>query len=491
MEELKIIFEFIKEWYWIPLFALYLGVISAILIENRNPSKTISWVLLIVFLPLAGLLLYYFFGQKFAKVKKIKRVNNVQGLRLKQEWEDLEPFMEQEIALINARIGGLSRVFSFLKNERLSSPTVGNKVHLLINGEVKFAALFQSISSAKHSIHLEYYIFELDQIGLSLLTLLEKKATEGLSVRLMVDSIGSSDLVKYLANFSVSGIQFKEFMPVNFISLANSNYRNHRKIAIIDGKIGYVGGINISERYSNDLPNSKQVYWRDTSVKIEGAAVNMLQIAFWHAWNLADGKPFLLKEGYLQSIRSVERIGDAAVTFVASDPASVGPFNMEALLIGIGESNQKIQLVTPYYIPSDELATALKIAAASGVEVELMLPKKSDSYLVQHASLSFIKPLLERGVKVYFYKKGFIHAKTASIDGKLAYIGTVNLDIRSFFINYEIAAIISDETLCTQLTEQFERDKQDCDLMTLKRWKKRKPWKRAIDSVCRLLAPLL
>src|SRR5690606_4320894 len=143
---------------------------------------------------------------------------------------------------------------------------------------------------------------------------------------------------------------------------------------------------------------------------------------------------------------------------------------MEAILVGLGEADKKVQLVTPYYVPSDELATALKVAAASGLEVELMLPKKSDSYIVQHASMSFIKPLLERGVKVYFYKKGFIHAKTINIDGKLSYIGTVNLDIRSFYINYEIAAVISDRTLCRELEEQFERDKEDCELMTLTEW---------------------
>ncbi|WP_437918276.1 cardiolipin synthase [Sphingobacterium sp. LRF_L2] len=483
--------EFVKEWYWIPLLILYFGVISTILIENRNPTKTISWVLVIVFLPFLGLLLYYLFGQKFNKVRRIKRVNQAQAVRLKKEWQSLEPYMEKDIARIKERIGNLSRVFIFLKNERLSSPTTGNRVQLLINGEQKFSELLSSLTNAKHSIHVEYYIYELDDIGSAILDILNKKAEEGVVVRLMVDSIGSSAMVKRMKRFKKTKILFKPFMPVNFTSLANSNYRNHRKIVVVDGEVGYVGGINISDRYINQSESSSTRFWRDTSVKIEGPAVNMLQVGFWNSWNLADGHPFLLHEGYLRSIPLEKKCGDASVSFVSSDPASLGPYNMEAILIAIGEADKKIQLVTPYYIPSDELATALQVAAAAGIEVELMLPKKSDSYIVQHASLSFIKPLLERGVKVYFYTKGFIHAKTISIDEKLSFIGTVNLDIRSFYINYEIAAVISDAALCRQLDRQFETDKMSCERITLTKWKRRKTWKRGLDSVCRLLAPLL
>ncbi len=491
MEYVHQVFAFVQEWYWVPLLALYFGVISTILIENRNPTKTISWVLVIAFLPLVGLLFYYLFGQKFRKVKRIKRVNQAQAIRLKKEWKNLEPYMEQDIAHINASIGNLSRVFTFLKNERLSSPTIGNKVTLLLNGERKFPDLLAALNEAKHSIHLEYYIFELDDIGETILQALEAKAIEGIQVRLLVDSLGSSDLVKYLRKRDGSNIAFKPFMPVTFTSLANSNYRNHRKVAVIDGEIGYVGGINISDRYINKVDKQDQRYWRDTAIKIEGPAVNMLQIGFWNSWNLADGRPFLLSDGYLRNILSEEKKGDAATSFVSSDPASIAPYNMEAMLIAIGEADKKIQLVTPYYVPSDELATALQVAAAAGLEVELMLPDKSDSYIVQHASLSFVKPLLERGVKVYFYKKGFIHAKTINVDGKLSFIGTVNLDIRSFYINYEIAAVISDPVVCNELEAQFELDKADSVRMTLTEWKKRKAWKRGLDSICRLLAPLL
>lgn len=492
LEQFKPFFEFVVNWYWVPLLILYAGIISAILIENRNPTKTVAWILVIIFLPFVGIILYYFFGQKFVKVNKIKRINKRQAVRLEQKWKELDPIIESFIRDIRDDIGGLSKVFRLMKNERLSSPTLNNQADLLINGEEKFKFLLEDLAHAKHSIHMEYYIFDLDNIGLKILNLLEEKAAEGVIVRLIVDSFGSPDLVKYMQRHKDSKIDFHPFLPVTFTSLANSNYRNHRKICVIDGRIGYIGGINISDRYINNNNDTNQLYWRDTSVRIKGLAINLLQVSFWNSWNQTDGESFYLEDGYLQALQDNKEIkGTASVGFISSDPASLGPYNMEALLIAIGEANHKIQLCTPYYIPSEELERALIIAASSGVEVELMVPSSSDSVLVHHASYSFLKPLLERGVKVYLYKKGFLHAKTAVFDEKLAFVGTVNLDIRSFYINYEVAAVISDQVVSQNLSKQFELDKLDAELLTLLQWKDRPRWKRAADSLCRLLAPLL
>lgn len=492
MEALKPFIDFALSWYWVPLLILYTGVISAILIENRNPSKTIAWILVIIFIPFLGLVLYYFFGQKFVKVQKIKRINKQQALRLKKQWELLDPVMESFIADIHEEIGDLSKVYRLMKRERLSSPTLNNDVKLLVNGEQKFESLKIDLRKAKHSIHMEYYIFQPDVVGLEILNILEEKAAEGVVVRLIVDSFGSPDLVKYMRRMKQSAIDFHAFLPVTFTSMANSNYRNHRKIVVIDGIVGYVGGINISDKYSNTSANRKAAYWRDISLRIEGLAINMLQINFWSSWNQTDGKPFLLEDGYLHMIReNKDESGNAGVGFVSSDPASVGPFNMEAMLIAIGEANEHVRLCTPYYIPSEELERALIVAAASGVKVELMIPSTSDSYFVQHASFSFLKPLLERGVEVLLYKKGFLHAKTMTVDGKLTFVGTVNLDIRSFYINYEIAAVVSDPTLCWQTEQLFDLDKLDCTVLTLADWKNRPRWKRGADSICRLMAPLL
>lgn len=487
-EHFDAVILFLEQWGWIPMLIVYVGVTITILIENRNPTKTISWVLVIVFIPFAGLILYYLFGQKFSKVKKLKRINQEQTLRLKKEFQRLEPLMLWSIRNIHSKIGDLSRVYSYLKNEKLSTPTLNNNVTLLINGEQKFPLFLASLAEAKHSIHMEYYIFDVDGIGTQVLDLLEKKAAEGVKVRLIVDSFGSPKLVRHMRKKKDSKIEFQPFLPVTFTSLANSNYRNHRKIAVIDGFTAYIGGINISDRYIN--PNNFDLYWRDTSVKIVGNAASMFQISFWNQWNQTDGEPFNLDEGYFHETPAVtDEL--SAVALASSDPGSIGPFNMEALLISIGEASESVQLCTPYYIPTEELATALKTAAASGVKVELMIPSEGDNWFVQHASLSFLKPLLERGVHVYFYDKGFLHAKTAIIDGKIAYVGTVNLDFRSFYINYEVAAVISNKEFCKQMEDQFEIDKQNCSQISIRDWKKRKPWLRAMDSLCRLLAPLL
>ncbi|MGM1430908.1 cardiolipin synthase [Sphingobacterium lactis] len=487
-EYVQPVIQFLEQWGYIPMSIMYIGVALTILIENRNPTKTISWVLVIVFIPFLGLVLYYLFGQKFSKVKKMKRINQEQTLRLKKEFQRLEPLMQWSIRNIHSKIGDLSRVYSYLKNEKLSTPTLNNEVTLLVNGEEKFPLFLQSLEEAKHSIHLEYYIFDLDNIGTKVLDLLEKRASEGIIVRLIVDSFGSPKLVRYMRKKKDSKIQFQAFLPVTFTSLANSNYRNHRKIAVIDGFTCYIGGINISDRYIN--PNEFGLYWRDTSVKVVGNVGTMCQISFWNSWNQTDGESFNLTDGYL---RETPKVTDqlSAVALASSDPGSVGPFNMEALLISIGEASESIKLCTPYFIPSEELATALKTAAAAGVQVDLMIPAAGDSWIVQHATYSYLKPLLERGVNVYLYEKGFLHAKTSIIDGKIAYVGTVNLDFRSFYINYEVQAVISNRDFCKKMEDQFEIDKQGSRQIYFKDWGKRKAWKRGVDSLCRLLAPLL
>ena len=479
---------FIYQWYWVPLLLVYLAVIATILIENRNPSKTIAWILVIVFVPIVGIIVYYLFGQKFRKVKVFQVQDRERHSRLVRYWAQLSPLMDDNLAVLKQSIGPLARVFTFLKNQRVSPPTLYNEVSLLTNGEEKFPALMAAIQSAQHHIHLEYYIFETDHIGNRLIDLLIEKAAAGVEVRIIVDDFGSRDLSRQRRRLEKQGLAMVVFLPVTFSSLANSNYRNHRKIAVIDGHTAFVGGINISDKYINS--GQQAMYWRDTAVQLRGQAVNVLQTQFWVNWQLAKGASFNLLDGYLQA-PPIAPTGSAAVSFAFSDPGSPAPFNMEALLVGIAEAQTSIRLCTPYFIPSDELSTALQLAAASGVQVELMIPARSDSFFVQHASFSFLKPLLTRGVSVYLYEKGFLHAKTVCIDDKLAYIGTVNLDIRSFYINFEVSAIIHDDALCRDLSRRFEHDKKDSRLISLAAWIGRPRWKRGVDSLCRLLAPLL
>ncbi|MFD2598525.1 cardiolipin synthase [Sphingobacterium corticis] len=480
------VWPFIQEWYWIPLFILYLGLISTILIENRNPTKTIAWVLVIVFLPFVGIALYYLFGQKFKKEKKLKKSSQIQLKKNAAAIQRLAPKINASLNQLREDIGDLSRVYAYLRNEQICIPSLSNDVQLMLNGEQKFEYMLKALENAEHSIHLEYYIFDLDQIGKKVISVLEQKAKEGVKVRLLIDAFGSSDVVKYLKK-SATNIEYEVFLPVTFTQLANSNYRNHRKICVVDGRTAFVGGINISDRYIN--PYADGMYWRDTAVRIEGESVTLLQVHFWTLWNQAGGADFALDERVIQPPKS--DVGHAAVSFAVSDPGSDAPYNMEALLIAIGSAKESIQLCTPYYIPSEELETALMMAAASGVRVELMVPASGDSWIVQHASFSFLKPLLQRGIHVYLYEKGFLHAKTVCIDGTLSFIGTVNLDIRSFYINYEIAAVIADREMGKQMNAQYEKDKAGGRLLSLADWAARPRWKKGVDSICRLLAPLL
>lgn len=487
------IWNFIKEWYWVPLTVLYIMVIVTILIENRNPTKTIAWILVIVFLPFIGIILYFFFGQKFKKDQFFSRIDKNHQKIINEKWAEMDQFVQDDLDKVNTRIGSLSKVYRYLNNARVAYPATNNKVKLLTNGEEKFPLFLEALREAKDHIHLEYYIFDEDHIGNEIIDILIEKAKNGVEVRVTADDFGSSKLNKHHSRFDGTGVEFQTFLPVRFSSLANSNYRNHRKILIVDGKKAFLGGINISDKYINQngviSPNNK-IYWRDTSVMIEGDSINSLQLHFYLNWMMTEGKKYNISDPkYFYS--SKEKNDFSTVSFGLSSPGSDLHSAMEAMVLAITLAKKKVQLCTPYFIPSDEFKTAMMIAVSSGVEVELIIPKEGDSIVVQQASLSFLKPLMKRGVKVYLYEKGFIHAKTITVDDKLAFIGTVNLDYRSFMINFEITSVIENETLLKQMSAQFDIDKEDSELLTLEKWENRPWYYRAFASICRLLAPIL
>lgn len=487
--------NFIKQWYWIPLTLLYIMVIITILIENRNPTKTIAWILVIIFLPVIGIVIYFFFGQEFNRERFFQRIDKRQKLIINQKWDEMESLIQDDLSQIETEINSLTQVFRYLNNSRIAPPSTKNKVKLLINGEEKFPLFFDALRSAQDHIHLEYYIFEEDNIGNEVIEILKEKVKKGVEVRVTVDDFGSPKINKHHKRFEEAGIQFQTFLPVHFSSLANSNYRNHRKILIVDAKIAFVGGINISDKYINQngekSPNN-EVYWRDTSVMIEGEAINSLQLHFYLNWMMTDGKEFKISNRkYFFNSENVQFTNTATVSFGLTSPGDSVHSAMEAMILAITLAKKKVQLCTPYFIPSDEFKTALMIAVSGGVEVELIIPKIGDSTVVQQASLSYLKPLMRRGIKVFLYEKGFIHAKTITIDDELAFIGTVNLDYRSFFINFEITSVIHDKVLLKQMAEQFILDKENSEILTVKKWEERPWYKRAFASICRLLAPIL
>ncbi len=488
MENLHTIWEFIVEWYWIPLALINATAFITILVENGKPEKTIAWLMVIVFFPFGGVILYYFFGQKFQKEKYFKKLDYRYRQKLEERWIDLEPFITKEIQLTDSYDSHLNDAFEYLVNTRNAIPTSNNNALLLINGEEKFKHLFTDLKNAQHHIHLEYYIFDEDTIGSQILDLLVEKAQQNVEVRLIIDDFGSSKLAKRQKYYEKKGIQFEIFLPVRFSSLANSNYRNHRKIIVIDGTVGYVGGINISDKYIN--PNKFNLYWRDTSVRFEGDSVKMLQVQFWLHWQSISTNTFTLTHNYLPPFeKSITK--KTPVTFAFSSPGNTPPHVMESMILSISAAQKSIQLCTPYFIPTDSFKTALLIAVSKGVDVSLMIAAEGDSAVVQAASLSFLKPFIQRGMKVYLYEKGFMHAKTICIDGLLSYVGTTNLDSRSFLINFELSAVILDENIAQQLTEQFKEDALSSRIFTAETWQNKKWYYKAFASICRLLAPLL
>lgn len=485
----------IKNWYWLPLLLIYIAVIVMILVENGNPTKTIAWILVIVFLPVVGILIYFFFGQKFKKELYFKKLDRQQEKLIFEKWQNLSMDIQSNLTLIHPKIGDLNKVFNYLNSTFTSPPTMYNDVELLINGEQKFPRFLEAIEQAKDHIHLEYYIFENDQIGKEILGRLVKKAEEGVKVRVMIDDFGSPKLDIIQRRMIELGVEFQIFLPVRFSSLANSNFRNHRKILIVDGRIGFVGGINIADKYINNLPpysDKNTQYWRDTSLILKGDSVNILQMYFWLNWSITDGDPFNLQDdNYINYAVKEEFQRQTMVSFGLTRPGEQTPSAMESMILGIMLAKETVQICTPYFIPSEQFKSALMIAVSAGVSVELILPAKGDSLIVQQASLSFLKPLMERGIKVFLYTKGFMHAKTITIDNALAYVGTVNLDNRSFFINFEITAVVQDDLVVQQLKEQFIIDKQNSYELTAADWLRTPIHQRAFASICRLLAPIL
>jgi cardiolipin synthase len=471
------------------MLLLYADIIITIISENRNPSKSLAYILVLILLPVVVLLIFFFVGRKpVLKMFVYKNTRRVDEQKMQQYYRRLAPQMEERLQLLEQDIGDMAFPFRYLYYQNQSLIRTGNAVTLLINGEEKFPALFEALENAKSHIHIEYYIFTADDVGNHITDILLKKHSQGIEVRVIVDDVGSDRFRSIQKRLRKAGIPVLKTMPVAFSSLANSNYRNHRKIVVIDGVIGFIGGINLDERYWNN--GKHKLYWRDTAVQIEGRAVKLLQVQFFLSWFFAGGKDDYLEDDHY-FIRTTEKKGNAIIAIAASGPSSPIPFVMETILLAISQAKKSVRICTPYFIPNEQLTSALVIAAANGVEVELILPEKSDSFIVQHASFSFIKPLLQRGVRVYLYEKGFIHAKTISIDNSLAFIGTVNMDTRSFFLNFEITSVIYEATLCHALEQNFAKDKQGSHLVTLEYWQNRTVIERGFDSICRLVAPLL
>lgn len=432
-------------------------------------------------------MIYFFFGQHQLKRKIFAKrglINHAFGPIYAQEHLDAKSKVDVKAT---KPYGQFEKLIRFLKND-LSPLTLNNKVTILRNGEEKFPAVMEALSQAKDHIHIEYYIFENDEIGGPLADLLIKKAAEGVEVRMLLDGVGSLALKKdFFKKLKSSGVQLAEFMPVLFPSFTSKiNYRDHRKIVIVDGTIGFTGGINISNRYINN--GSHNTYWRDTHLKIEGDAVKTLQFLFFLNWQFVVQHELETKQKYFPKAKPV---GDHCVQINASGPDWELASIMDSFLIAITSARRSVRIATPYFIPTESILNAITTVSKSDIKVELLIPYESDSWIVKSASFSFVENLLEAGVNIYFYKKGFLHSKVIMIDESFASVGTANMDYRSFDLNHEVNTYLYDSDLVETLLDQFEEDKLESINITLEDWRKRGLKQKLKESICRLMAPLL
>ena len=364
-----------------------------------------------------------------------------------------------------------------------------NSIKLLLNGEEKFPELMEALENAKHHIHMEYYIYEYDEIGNKIIELLIRKAKEGVQVRFIYDDFGSPTIKKKTEKtLRDAGAEIHPFHKVHFYLLANRiNYRNHRKIVVIDGQTGFVGGINVSDRYINKKKG--QLYWRDTHLRIDGPGVYYLQYLFLADWNFCCPGNLKLEKIFFNEDLPVK--DDKLVQIVASGPDSKQPSVLFSILQAIYLAKKEILITTPYLIPGDNIIDALRIAASSGLSVKLLVPGISDSRLVNAASKANYNDLLQAGVEIYLYQKGFVHAKTLIADGKLSMIGTANMDHRSFELNFEVNAIIYDKAFSEQMRKVFFDDLIQAKKLDAEDWYKRSLYAKLSERCAALFSPCL
>ncbi|MCM4166333.1 Major cardiolipin synthase ClsA [Arenibacter antarcticus] len=471
---------------------IMLLVILRVLYDTRSGSKALAYILFIVMIPVLGILFYFWFGVNYRKRKLYsKKIDQDKKLR-----EELRSRMYAYSArILNSGLIPIKHrnLVEFIRKSSSSPLTANNVVKLLLNGEEKFPELLNALEAAHSHIHLEYYIYENDETGNAIANMLIKKAVEGVEVRFLYDDFGSHGLgAEFLKKLEDAGVQTAPFYKIKWYALASRlNYRNHRKIIIIDGKTSFIGGINISDKYRNDTKGENGLYWRDTHLMINGIATLYLQYLFLCDWNFCSENKLEYDENYFPPPIKDDLIQQKLVQIVPSGPDSTLPVIFYSLMQAIGSAKERILITSPYFIPGESLMDALIIAAKSGVEVILLVPGISDSKMVDAAARSYYTELLQHGVRIFLYAKGFVHAKTMVIDRELSIIGSANMDYRSFDLNFEVNAMLYSPDLTSELYQAFIKDLENSSEINANDWLNRPKYKDLWERAVRLLSPFL
>lgn len=480
MIEWNEIVKIIASW---SVYLIYLAVIVStiwvVVLENRNPVKTIAWVLVLVFLPVIGLFFYVFFGRTHRRDQIISRRSYSKLLKRPEE-----EYLSQQENDLPADYGGLISLF---QHSNHAFPYTNNQTVIFTSGAAWIDALLKELQQAKDHIHLESYIFADDEVGNRVRDVLVAKAREGITVRVIHDDVGSWQTSNtFFYTMMEAGAEVRSFLKVRFPLFTNkANYRNHRKLVVIDGQTGFIGGMNIADRYVQGVSWG---IWRDTHMMIRGKAVHGLQTAFLLDWYFTD-RTLLTSAHYFPMVDSI--MGNSIIQVVTSSPVQPGQEIVMGLMKAISNAKTYFYIQTPYFLPTEAMLNALQTAAMAGVDVRLMLPERADSKVAHWGSMSYLADVLKYGVKVYLYQKGFLHSKLMVSDDFLTTIGSTNMDFRSFEHNFEANAFIYDEQVAMEAHEIFLTDQRDCKQITLKQWDKRPRRNKVVESFIRLMSPLL
>ncbi|TRM10840.1 cardiolipin synthase [Lentibacillus cibarius] len=461
--------------------------LTIIFLERKDATATWAWLMVLMFVPVAGFILYLIFGRRISG-ERIFTWDTKSKLGVKKAvQEQLRAIEDNSFPFKHQGLSAYKDLFYLHLHNNDAIFTQNNKVRIFTDGEEKFAAMMEDLEHAYDHIHLLYYILRHDQLGKKIAGILTRKARQGVEVRVLFDDMGSRGInKKFLNRMRKAGVQIESFFPPKIPKInLKINYRNHRKLAIIDAKVGYIGGFNIGDEYLGH--NKRFGYWRDTHLRICGDAVANMQTRFILDWNQASRNDILYDDRYY----TTERCGDVGVQIVSSGPDSDWEQIKNGYIKMIMSAKEYVYIQTPYFIPDDSLQDTLRIAALSGVDVKVMIPNKPDHPFVYWATMSYVGDLLNAGAEVYIYQNGFLHAKTIIVDGKIASVGTANIDVRSFRLNFEVNAFLYDQGLAERLLAAFKGDIAVSTQMTRKLYRKRSIGIRLKESFSRLLSPIL
>jgi cardiolipin synthase len=476
------------------LLAIYAA--ANIIYRKLDPVKSLSWVIVIFALPYVGLFLYAFLGQNFRKIKIYSRKGVWDEKFRKRLSSQQLKNIESNPGELNSNLHNFKKIITLNLRGNQSLLGVNKAVKIFFSGKEALENMLLEIEKAEKHIHLQSYIIEDDIIGNRFKDALISKAKAGVEVRLMYDDVGCWSLPKQFSESLINaGVELLDFAPVRFLTPTSKvNYRNHRKILVVDGKTGFLGGVNIADRYYTGgiFPE-----WRDTHIKITGESVMALQSSFLLDRYFIINRQFNKKlskyfpEIPKDALQEGHSSGEIYSQIITSGPDSDWSSIMQCYLAAIMKAKKCICIVTPYFTPNETILNAIKVAALGGVRVAIMLPEKSDSKIAYWCTISYAEELLEAGVEIYLFRNGFNHSKVISIDGEFCIIGSANLDNRSFDHNFEITSIIYDKTCSEIIENKFREDISRCRTLEYSKWARRSKGKRIKESLARLLSPLL